>query len=139
MPVQMAVTGDGRDLTLWGNLEQNSGGSSALVPGGGEEYAVPSMTLEQVFEQFVPGRCKLLKMDVEGMEYEVIAASNDLLKRADYLALEIHSNALLAAQGETAKRLTNICASYIPEERLRVCVSGLADGVEDAETEGAEE
>ena len=125
--IEMAVTGDGRTLTLWGNLGENSGGASALVPGGGEEYHVPSCTLEEIFQQYIPERCKLLKMDIEGAEYEVMAASNNLLKRVDYLALEIHTNKLLDSRHQTANGLKNLCAAYVKDERLRVCMSGLGE------------
>ena len=122
-----AVSSDGRDLTLRVAMDKNSGGASALVSGEGKDFTA-SLTLAEVFERYVPDRCKLLKMDIEGMEHEVLAADNDLLKRVDYLAIEIHESETLRAQGHTAEGLKNLCASYISGDRLRTCVSRLAEG-----------
>lgn len=123
--VGYAVSADGRRLELRGRASENSGGFSALVSGDGDEYVVVSMTLEEIFERYVPQRCKLLKMDIEGMEYEVLEAHCDLLKRVDYLALEAHQSEELIQQRRTVAGLKALCSSYLPGDRLRFCVSGL--------------
>ena len=49
-----------------------------------------SVTLDTIF-RLIGGRCKLLKMDVEGSEYNILyRASIETLTRIDYFTAEYH-------------------------------------------------
>jgi len=141
--VNVAVTGDGRDLALVGNLAENSGGATAFGPPAGQagptakglsdwgKARVESMTLREILDEYVPGRCKLLKLDVEGAEHEILQADPELLGRVDYLAAEFHTNNILEAQGCNPEALKELCAAHIEPGHLHISTSQIADGVDE--------
>jgi FkbM family methyltransferase len=85
-----------------------SGGSSALCTFNPEnEYQEETTitTLTDVFKLFI-GQCCLLKMDIEGMEYEALYAFQQF-ERIDYLTAEFHMNRRLDYQGRRVDGLVN--------------------------------
>jgi FkbM family methyltransferase len=53
--------------------------------------SVDVASLEEVFRRFDIGRCRLLKLDCEGAEYEILgAAPAEVLARVDEIAMEYH-------------------------------------------------
>jgi FkbM family methyltransferase len=123
----LAVTGDGRDLILTGNPEQNSGGISAFA-GGGRTFHAVSTTLREIMSGFE--RCKLLKIDCEGAEYEILYHDYPLLDRIDYLCGEFHESSVLRARLYAAERLLALCAEYIPQDHIRVHTCQIAEPAE---------
>jgi len=126
--VNLAVTGDGRDVVLSGYLAENSGGATIYGPpedeaSDAERVRVHSLTLRDIFDQYVPGRCKLLKIDVEGAEYEILEAAPELLDRVDYLAIEAHANDDFGAQGRTPEKLRELCEEHIDADHIFWTVS----------------
>lgn len=122
----MAVTGDGRDLELHGNPEQNSGGISAFTSNGtGKSYTVPSVTLKEIFDPHYINRVKLLKIDCEGAEYEILEGS-DLLDRIDYLRGEFHINNRLREQGHDPQKLIQALKDTIGENAVQAHVCEIA-------------
>jgi FkbM family methyltransferase len=69
-------------------------------------------TLAQVFAQAGLERCDLLKMDIEGWEYEAVLGSRELFaaRRIRALALELHPQ-LLAPRGLDAAAITTFLAA----------------------------
>lgn len=114
IPVPAAVTGDGRVVTLHGNLSQNSGGSSMFVPNGHETFQAPSLTLQEIFERYRLERVKLLKLDCEGAEYGILGMDESLLERVDYLVAEFHT-----PPGDPEK-LYELCARHLDPAHLKV-------------------
>ncbi|HEX5760329.1 MAG TPA: FkbM family methyltransferase [Thermoanaerobaculia bacterium] len=112
-----AVTADGRAIELR-CLPSNTGGATAAfdLPGAGAAVAAPSATLAAVCDAALPpgGRCRLLKLDCEGMEYEILSRPR-ALERIDYLAAELH----YGDDDGPARALAAHCARFIPAERLR--------------------
>jgi FkbM family methyltransferase len=52
---------------------------------------VPAVTLEEIFAAHDVDRCRLLKIDIEGAEYDLLAAApDDLPARVDALVIEAH-------------------------------------------------
>lgn len=119
--INSAVTGDGRDLTLIGHLDKNSGGISAFTSNGHGEakYIVPSVTLADVFRVYNLSRVKLLKIDCEGAEYEILRHFGPLDK-IDYVRGEFHSNAKIREMGETPEKLRGLLDSHIDPEHVKV-------------------
>ena len=109
MVVPKAITSDGRDVVLCGDLSFNSGGSS-LVEKGGEatKWTVSSLTLEDLFTEYGITRCKVLKIDCEGAEYEVLRASEQLLDQVDYLVGEFHD-----VEGQDPIALLDLCKQHV--------------------------
>ena len=106
---QLAVSGNGRYLRLRGDLTQNSGGISAYAGGNGRARKVASVTLEQIFTNLRIDRCRLLKIDCEGAEYEILEAAGDLLQRVDCLVGEFHINARMELMGYSPQALLSLC------------------------------
>jgi len=67
----------------------NESGSSIVGKG---EQLVASVTLESLLELFQPDEKLLLKMDIEGCEYEIFYKTHpDVFKRFDMIKLEAHN------------------------------------------------
>jgi FkbM family methyltransferase len=117
-----AVSEDGRDLVLVTDVKSNSGGASAFVvgPDAGESVTVPSVTLTEVFETYVADRCRLLKIDCEGAEYEILKDAP--LERIDYIRGEFHTNEELTRRGADPAALTERLGEALPGDG-RVLVS----------------
>lgn len=112
--VNKAVTGDGRPLTLAVNLKSNSGGASAFTtPNGQETITVESVTLSDILSRH--DQIKLLKLDVEGAEYEILESLNGDLGKIEYIRGEFHINDRLQQLGHDP-------AKWV--ERLQVALPG---------------
>jgi len=94
----------------------------SLTEGGNDmlddiEFKAPAITIEKIFEDNHINRCAFLKMDIEGMEFEVLPATpQEIWKRIDYVAMEYHDDpsslkAILSKQGFTVESFhtTNTC------------------------------
>lgn len=106
VPVNKAVTADGRDISIHYNTD-NLGGASAFVGIPPWQYVepVPSVTLQGILDEHGIDRVALLKMDVEGAEHEILANCGDLLDRVDFLAMEAHFSPKLRRAGYNEARL----------------------------------
>lgn len=110
---QLAVSGNGRSLRLRGDLRLNSGGISAYAGGNGRVWKVASVTLRQIFTSLEIERCRLLKIDCEGAEYEILESAGELLKKVDYLAGEFHVNTRLERMGYSPQGLLALCRTHV--------------------------
>ncbi|MCK5643727.1 MAG: FkbM family methyltransferase, partial [Gammaproteobacteria bacterium] len=70
-----AVTGDGRDVAIWGDTATNSGGGSVYIKSSKTLTLAESTTLAEIVRVTGADRIKLLKIDCEGSEYEILLAS----------------------------------------------------------------
>lgn len=75
-----------------------SSGANMLGAAGTQEgwtsEPVDAITLRDVFEKFRIGHCDLLKMDVEGTEYEILRNTPGVyFDRIDHIAMEYHGDA----------------------------------------------
>lgn len=127
--VNRALSADGRELELVVALRENSGGGSAqqrdaALPAH-QRRRVPSTTLDEVLAG-LPGRCRLLKIDCEGSEHEILRASR-LLDRVDHLRGEFHINGRLREEGHSVEGLLEHCARSIPRERIHMRAIHMAE------------
>jgi FkbM family methyltransferase len=96
-PVREAVAGETGVLKLFRpRNESNSGSYSSFAydeQALSEEYdEVPAVTLDTLFDRHAIDRCDLLKMDVEGSEYEILySASDATLARIERIHGEYHN------------------------------------------------
>lgn len=82
------VSSDGRTITI-AQSDENSGASSRFI-NGNIKFEVGTVTLNDIFKE-VGGRVKILKIDCEGSEYEVLnEAGLALLKNVEYVMGELH-------------------------------------------------
>jgi FkbM family methyltransferase len=56
----------------------------------GEEYIVPTIPLQNVFDDNGITRCNLIKIDCEGAEYDILFSSEPVLQNIDRIILEYH-------------------------------------------------
>jgi FkbM family methyltransferase len=105
-PYNLAVTGDGRNITIT-TQPGNSGGASIYGTG---EYSeeVPSITLENILKEHAIDRIALPKIDCEGAEFEIIP-NHETLKRIDRLRGEFHKS------GGDAIALLELVKVYVPD------------------------
>ncbi|MCK9628453.1 MAG: FkbM family methyltransferase [Bacteroidales bacterium] len=111
--IPMAVTGDGRDVTLSGDLSQNSGGVS-IFGSGCNAYSVKSTSLCGLFKAQGIDRVALLKIDCEGSEYEILTP--DVLAKVDRIRGEFHrvpdhvpEDLLATVRGTVADTRVSVC------------------------------
>lgn len=123
-PYKLAITGDGRPIQLMVDLLINSGGATAQVPDtcipGHRQYTADSIKLDTFLDRFNIGACKLLKIDCEGSEYEILRSSQQL-HRIEYLRGEFHENDYLRERGHSAADLLEYCERFIAPQKIR-CV-----------------
>jgi len=74
---------------------------------------VPQVTLRELFDRFALRRVRLLKMDIEGSEYDAILGSPSVFQDGliENLALELHPEAL-QRQGRTADEILAFLAEH---------------------------
>lgn len=118
--VPRALTCDGRTVRI-ARPPGNSGGAGRHHDrtGGYPTAEVRSTTLDAIFDEFVPGRCRLLKVDCEGAEHEILPASR-ALGRVDWFAGEFHLSSRLDAAGHSVEALTARVARFVDRDRMSV-------------------
>ncbi|MGH2684054.1 MAG: FkbM family methyltransferase, partial [Actinomycetota bacterium] len=103
-----AVTGDGRDLEMVAHFGTNTGGGTAqlryLDMADHDHFVVPSSTLDDVLDEFGIGHLKLLKIDCEGSEYEVLFSSRRV-GDIEHVRGEFHENPYLREKGYSMEAL----------------------------------
>jgi FkbM family methyltransferase len=119
IPMQVAVTGDGRDLHLqmWPG---NTGGATGFLAGRSEEATsvdAPGATLDDLFTGLGITRCRLLKIDCEGAEHEILTTTG-VLDRVDEVRAEFHINAHLEAQGHSIDALAGHVSAAVGADHL---------------------
>jgi FkbM family methyltransferase len=131
-----AVTCDGRDLPMIGHFESNTGGATGFLSNmdlpDHTKFVAKSTTLDSILSALWMTRpdpkkaCKLLKMDCEGAEYEILLNCGRL-GMVDYLCGELHVNGKLAEAGYTPGGLIRHCSQHIPLEHIHFYTQRMAD------------
>jgi methyltransferase FkbM-like protein len=85
--LQAAVTSTVGDCRLWINSGRNKGMHSVVPQRGRRAIVVRTRTLPELIAQYQP---TLIKMDIEGGEYDLIAALGALPVPVRGIALEMH-------------------------------------------------
>ena len=118
VPRMAALTKDARLFQLISPLG-NSGGASGFLNDSteGTRTTSASHTLQDVFESSGIERCKLLKIDCEGAEHEMLSNA-EILSRVEWLSIEVHMNERLAREGYSRNGLVETIRGKIATERL---------------------
>jgi FkbM family methyltransferase len=107
IPHNLAVSSDGRDMTIY--MGNHSGEGGAFVDLTAQQHLnrgsveVKSTTLEQIFEVNNIETCRLLKLDCEGAEHEIVAGLDGLVEKIEHVRGEIHLNQPLRDMGFTTE------------------------------------
>lgn len=126
-PFNLAVTGDGRNIKMIVNASNNTGGGTSNLSdmnlSGHLIYEdIESVTLDHILRiNKKKDNCKLLKIDCEGSEHEIIkSTSPELLSKIKYLSGEFHMNNNLRNQGHSLIKTVDICRRYINPKNIHV-------------------
>ena len=124
-----AVTSDGRDVIMNINPYNRGGCATREIFATEHNYSVgncnvPSVTLEGIFKKHSIERLKLLKIDCEGSEYEILYNTPvSVLDKIEHLRGEFHENKALTTEYDIDS-LYEFCCGHIPEvtvEKARMC------------------
>ncbi len=112
--VQAAISDSAGELEIYLSPDVNTGSSGLFQS---TRYRVPTekvpvLSLHDLFDRFKISECDLMKVDVEGAEYEAILGSRNLFqqKRIKAIALEIHPS-LLNSRGLSADEICQFLES----------------------------
>ncbi len=118
-----AVTSDGRRLNMICNVKDNTGGATSNLKDmnlfGHKTVTIDSVTLDSILEDNNIEKCKLLKIDCEGSEHEILYTSK-LLNRIEYLVGEFHINNHLENKGYSLEKLMFRCFNYMERNKVKV-------------------
>lgn len=124
--VNAAVTDKAGTAKIYLTASTNTGGTSLI---NRSKYSLPSAeivtkTLEQILDDAAVPAVDLMKVDIEGFEYEALLGSRQVFeqRRVKALALELHPE-ILKLRGKDASEITTM----LEEAGYR-----LADGTENA-------
>ena len=123
-----AIASDNRLLNMKTD-PQNTGGASAVyetLNTGTEITGVATITLDEAFATHQISRCKLLKIDCEGMEYEILFGAK-VLEKTEYLAGEFHASSYLKTLGWSPERLHQYCSTMFPSNKLSIGFHTMAE------------
>jgi FkbM family methyltransferase len=128
----LAVTADGRDVELC-QPRGNTGGANITDFLAAEEseymsfHSAKSTTLDEIFEQNNIKKCKVMKMDCECSEHEIIKSYSFRHKIENFLG-EFHINGRLKKNGHSIEALMYL----LRENGVRIQVNPIevADSVE---------
>ncbi|MDH7512868.1 MAG: FkbM family methyltransferase [Clostridiales bacterium] len=128
---QLAVTADGRKLEMLYSHSFTGGSTTLEIQKENISTAhlvekVASKTLDQIFNEFGIDRCKLLKIDCEGSEYEILYSAK-CLDRISNIRGEFHMNKTLAAKGYSIEDLVDYLSRSIPKENIYYVPSRMSD------------
>lgn len=117
---EIGISSDRRMLQMATN-PTNSGGAScnATTLTCQRTAGIPSCTLNDAFKALDVVRCKLLKMDCEGSEHEILLSAS-VLPCVDYFRAEFHMNNLLETRGYSVASLTQHCRKFIDADRMHI-------------------
>jgi hypothetical protein len=107
-------------VTISGDPGVNSGGASLYTTPNGHGIEVESTTLAGIFERFNLTRVKLLKIDCEGAEHEIVRADPAVLDRVDYLRGEFHFGGPLVLHDYTVENLLGLVQAHMPADHVKV-------------------
>jgi FkbM family methyltransferase len=124
---QKAIAASVGMATLWLTPDMNTGGSGLIRTTSYRTPTelVPQTTLSELQKLLSLKAIKLMKIDIEGFEYEAILGSRDLFEgdAVEHIALELHPGLLKARRKSESEILDFLTANgYRRNPRFRNCV-----------------
>jgi FkbM family methyltransferase len=114
----LAITGDGRTVNMHIDMINSEGSGVSKNCDTDSNYLqssdMQSVTLEDVFKKLARKSCKLLKIDCEWSEYEILYnTQKDILQKCEYIRGEFHEDGYIRAQGYSASASEQSCKSMV--------------------------
>ena len=101
----MGIGGSARDEQITIDNIHSGGSSVYMTPyAASHTETIHLATLDEVFKLMAITRCKILKIDVEGMEHETLLQTS-VLPKVDYVVGEFHINKRLQEAGYSVEKL----------------------------------
>ena len=131
IPINKAVTSDGRTVTMdvaeslsAGGVLQDLGPIKNKPGNFFNTFSVPSITLKSLFKAFNIKKCKILKIDCEGSEYEILQSTpKDIFEKTEYMIGEFHTNDFLESKGYFVEALLKHCERSNPKLKKHITVA----------------
>lgn len=101
-----------------------SGGSTekcTFVPEDHYQVEVGLISLAEAFTLYGIEKCRLMKMDIEGMEYDVLYPAEEQIKKTQSMVIEIHMNRKLDFESRRPDGLANWLANRTELIHVDVC------------------
>ena len=105
----LAVSDHDGEIAFYESSINNGGHSAFEYEGNMRKTISPCITLSAVFRENSISHCRLLKLDCEGSEYNILfSAPREILMGTDYIIMEIHEG---MHEGHTAKEMKKFLES----------------------------
>lgn len=117
----LAITKDGRDVEVAAKEANTGSGSILFKDFCAIKNVAHSVTLESFLDEKKIDRVRLLKMDCEGAELEIVQHSLSSLRRVDFIAIEVHKTKFNRS-GIGYSSLIETLSEIFPPERLAMKV-----------------
>ena len=116
-------------LKICAQIEGNSGGSSIFRPNNWQGTWVETTTicLDDIFLTHNIAKCRYLKMDVEGAEFDAFY-NFSFFDRVEKMGVEFHENDILSAKNYTPSSLYNFLVEKVGVDRFKV-VNNIENGI----------
>lgn len=129
-PFNLAVGAVRGTLPMIAHMKSNTGGATSYLRNmhlpEHQNFLVRVTTLNEVFETHPILRCRLLKIDAEGAEYDILYNFTHW-SRLEYLSAEFHINDLLRERNFSPEALAAHCASNLDKSKMTVTMQQMAD------------
>jgi FkbM family methyltransferase len=122
-PVNIGVAKETGKMVFSVGKDNYSGGSTSMMtfnPETCDQVEVILFSLDEIFKMFKIDKLKLLKIDIEGMEYDVLY-NTTRLKDVQYLSGEFHTNLKLDAKGFRIDGLANYVGRHTKLVAIEAC------------------
>ena len=104
---QLGIGGSARDEHITIDNVHSGGSSIYMTPYPASHVeTIHLTTLGKLFKTHAINRCKILKIDVEGMEHETLL-NTSVLPKVDHVVAEIHINKRLQSAGYSIEKLVS--------------------------------
>lgn len=128
--LNFAVGAQRGTLPMIAHMKSNTGGATSYLHNmhlpEHQNFLVRVATLNDVFETHPILRCRLLKIDAEGAEYDILY-NFSYWDRLEYLSGEFHQNELLEGRNFSPEGLATYCASKLDKSKMTVTVQQMAN------------
>lgn len=111
-----AITNVENDIIKLGKFDHNSGGATQIYNYVNNFEECKTDTLSK----YITPKCKFLKIDCEGSEYELIPTIIDKLNQFDYVGIEYHETNVNSPYDLQKTIKNNFKGKLYPEEIVRV-------------------
>ena len=128
--INTAIGGECGKFPMIAHVESNTGGATGYLTNmnlpNHELYTADMITLDRLFAELGLSRVKLLKIDCEGAEYDILK-NTTVLDKVENLSGEFHTNKKLHESHGTPYDLEQYVNQFIRPDNVRITVADMAE------------